>query len=210
MKHEEKTGGAAVGPQDQESRHEAQINSLLDGELDDAQAAALRQAAESDAALAQAIIEAYQLRAELANLPQERAPDSLRQKLQRIPAEHAPRTAPARTGKSSGQGLRWFQPRWVMALAAVPLVILIGLYQPGPREAEDPGRSLAGPTPPTAAELAQARQDLALAFAYLDKAGRVTGREIEYTIGTGMRDPVKENTVRTIAEQFDLNEEQDT
>ncbi len=60
------------------------------------------------------------------------------------------------------------------------------------------------------AELAQARQDVALAFSYLAKASRATEREIEHSIGAGMRDPVTEQTVRTLNEQFDLNEEQES
>ena len=48
---------------------EDQINALLDGELDDAQADALKGAAEQDQALARAIIEAYQLQQLMASLP---------------------------------------------------------------------------------------------------------------------------------------------
>ncbi len=173
---------------------DAQINALLDGELDDAQSDALRAAAEQDPKLARAIIEAYELQQLMAALPEERAPDSLREKLQRIPDDHAPRAA---LSERPPRRWTWFQPRWAMALAAVPLVIAIGMHQSGPRA-------------PSEAELAQARQDLALAFSYLQKASQVTGREIEHSIGTGMRDPVKENTLRTIADQFDLNQEQET
>jgi hypothetical protein len=57
---------------------EEQVNALLDGELNDVQAGALKAAAASDQALAQAIIEAYQLQQALNALPLERAPDSLR------------------------------------------------------------------------------------------------------------------------------------
>lgn len=173
---------------------DAQINALLDGELDDAQADALKAAAEQDPVLARAIIEAYELQQLMAALPEERAPDSLREKLQRIPADHAPRAA---LSKSPARRWTWFQPRWVMALAAVPLVIAIGVHQSGPRA-------------PSEAELAQARQDLALAFSYLQRASQVTGREIEHSIGTGMRDPVKNTTLRTIADHLDLSEEQET
>lgn len=182
---------------------EAQINALLDGELDDAQTQALKSAAERDQALARAIIEAYELQRLIAALPEQRAPDSLREKLRQIPQQHA---APARAPQTAGlraapRRWSWFQPRWVMALAAVPLVVAIGIYQGGPQD---------GPRTPSDAELAQARQDLALAFAYLEKASLATGREIEYSIGTGMRDPVKNNTLRTIADQFELNKEQET
>lgn len=182
---------------------EAQINALLDGELDDAAAERLKAEAGHDPALARAIIEAYQLQRLLAEIPQERAPDSLRAKLQRIPAEQESaerRIAEARKSVERARRPGWFGkggfgPRWAMALAALPLVVMLGIQFSGPKE-------------PTEAELAQARQDLALAFAYLEKASRVTGREIEHSIGAGMRDPVTETTARAISEQFDLNEEQ--
>jgi anti-sigma factor RsiW len=179
---------------------EAQINALLDGELDDAAADSLKAEAEHDPALARAIIEAYQLQRLLTEIPQERAPDSLRQKLQRIPAEQASaerRIAEARKSVGRAKRPRWFEPRWAMALAALPLVVALGIQ-------------FSGPTEPTEAELAQARQDLALAFAYLEKASRVTEREIEHSIGAGMRDPVTETTARAIREQFELNEERDS
>ena len=183
---------------------EAQINALLDGELDDAAAESLKAEADQDPALARAIIEAYQLQRLLAGMPRERAPDSLRQKLQRIPAEQASaerRIAEAARSVERARRPRWFEPRWAMALAALPLVVVLGIQFSG---------QFGGPPDPTQAELAQARQDLALAFAYLEKASRVTEREIEQTIGAGMRDPVTETTARAISEQFELNEEQES
>lgn len=179
---------------------EAQINALLDGELDDAAADALKAEADRDPALARAIIEAYQLQRLLAEIPRERAPDSLRARLQRIPAEQASaerRMEAARKDARRSGKPRWFEPRWVMGLAALPLVVVLGIQFSGPKQ-------------PSEAELVQARQDLALAFAYLEKAGRVTGREIEHSIGAGMRDPVTETTARAISEQFELNEEQES
>ncbi len=184
---------------------EAQINALLDGELDEAGADALKAQAEADRQLARAIIEAYQLQQVMAAIPVERAPESLREKLQRIPAEQESLRLAA-AGGSAGRhaarqhaapGRRWFEPRWAMALAAVPLVVVFGMQLSGPRE-------------PSAAELAQARQDLAVAFNYLAKASRATEREIEHTIGVGMRDPVQKNTVRTLVDQLDLNEERES
>jgi len=164
---------------------EARINALLDGELDDAQADELKSAAEDDQALARAIIEAYQLQQAMAQPPPERAPASLRRKLRRIPREQRALERPA-----------WFQPRWAAALVAIPLVAVITVSQLGPRE-------------PTKAEVAQARQDLALAFAYLDRAGRKTGLTIESAINDGLTEPVTESTVRTLDEQFSLNKEQE-
>ena len=68
------------------------------------------------------------------------------------------------------------QPRWAMALAAIPLVVI--------------AVSLMQPDTPSASEIAQARQEMAIAFAYLDKAGVITGREIESTVGHTMADAV--------------------
>ena len=174
---------------------EDQINALLDGELDDAQADALKGAAEQDQALARAIIEAYQLQQLMASLPVERAPDSLRRKLAAIPEEQ---TSAARAVEAINRKPRfgWLRPQWAMALAAVPLVIALVVSQQGPKQ-------------PSEEELAQARQDLALAFAYLEKATKVTEREIEYSIGTGMRDPVRGTTIQSIVEQFKFDKEQE-
>lgn len=197
---------------------EAQVNALLDGELDDAAAGALKARAEQDQALARAIIEGYRLQRLVASLPIEPAPDSLREKLRRIPAEQESLALAAsrreRTARQGGGRRRWFgfEPRWAMALASVPLVIAVGTQLSGPRLDRAPTETTqsAQREAPTDAELAQARKDLALAFAYLREASRVTEREIEQTIGAGMRDPVTERTVRTLSEQFDLNEERDT
>ena len=60
---------------------ESRINDLLDGELNAEEAADLRAEAENDAALAQAIIDAYALQASLDELEIERAPASLRKRL---------------------------------------------------------------------------------------------------------------------------------
>lgn len=162
---------------------EDQVNALLDGELDEAQAEALKAAAEQDRALARAIIEAYQLQQAMARLPLERAPASLRRKLRRIPRERALADRPA-----------WRRPAWVAVAAAVPLALVV-VSQLGPKQ-------------PSAAEIAQAQQDLAVAFAYLDKVGRRTSQEIESTVGNEMNQAVTGNMVRAVTEQFQLNKEQ--
>lgn len=164
---------------------EDQINALMDGELGDAEAEALKGAADNDQALARAIIEAYQLQQALASIPLERAPASLRRKLKSIPREQRSLSRP------------WLsQPGWVAALAAVPLVLVLVMNITGSRE-------------PTEAEIAQARQDLALALGYLYKASRKTGLAIESSIEEGLAEPVTESTVRTLNEQLDLNKEQE-
>jgi anti-sigma factor RsiW len=161
---------------------EEQVNALLDGELNDVQAGALKAAAASDQALAQAIIEAYQLQQALNALPLERAPDSLRRKLQRIPRERRePWLAFA------------LQPRWAVAFALLAVVALLVTQQ--------------GPQQPSAAEIAQARHELAVAFAYLDKVGEKTGFEIRAAVDSGMQETVTEPVFKTITEQFEFNKE---
>jgi hypothetical protein len=51
---------------------------------------------------------------------------------------------------------------------------------------------------PSQAEVLQARQDLALAFSYIDKAGVITGREIQSVLGAELVHPVKDNLSKHI------------
>jgi len=120
-----------------------------------------------------------QLEAMLAELEIEKAPASLSSRLNRIPEEES-RKGWAGARKWFAQ---WFDkpaPRWVMApaMAAVPLIVLAVVMT------QDRG--------PTAAEVEQARQDLAFAFSYLDKAGVKTGNEIQSILGGELRHSVKE------------------
>ena len=163
-------------------RNEVRINALVDGELSEAEAQALQRDAARDQALAQAIVEAYRLQRNMEALGAQRAPASLRRRLKRIPREQSRRP---------GWAFPWawpkFWPRWVSvpALAAVPLVaIAIVLMQPA-RHPEQPRQ-------PTAAEVAQARQDVALAFEYLDRITYRTSEEIQQVVGGELRRNVKD------------------
>jgi anti-sigma factor RsiW len=159
-----------------EDKWEDLINALMDGELDAADAEALKAEAMDDRDLARAIIEAYQLQQAMDGVRVERAPDSLRKRLRAIPREH--RRTPV---------FSLLQPRWAMALAAIPLVVI--------------AVSLMRPDTPSASEIAQARHDMAIAFAYLDKAGVITGREIESSVGQTMADAVTDSVNRAIKSQ---------
>jgi len=161
---------------------EAQINALLDGELDEPGADALKAAARNDQSLARAIIEAYQLQQALAALPMERAPASLRRKLRRIPRER----------REPWLGFL-LQPRWAGGMALLAVLALL-LTQLGPRTPSDE-------------EIAKARQELAVAFAYLDKVGARTELEIESTVGAEMNEAVTDTMVRTLKEQFAFDKE---
>ena len=94
--------------------------------------------------------------------------------------------------------LHLFQPRWVAALAVIPLlVIAIGLLAPG----------MKGPAEPSQAEIARAQQELAVAFAYLGKVSRRTSAEIGSTVNTEMQETVNENMIRALQDQVEFNKE---
>jgi hypothetical protein len=116
-----------------------------------------------------------QLEAMLAELEIESAPASLTSRLNRIPEEQG------------SKGWKWpwqwsfnTAPRWAMAPAmavAAVAVLTVALMQ-------DRG--------PSAAEVEQARQDLAVAFAYMDRVGVRTGTEIQSILGSELRETVKQ------------------
>ena len=155
---------------------EDRINALLDGELSVADADLLKAEASDDRDLARAIVEAYQLQQAMEAIHVERAPASLGKRLRAIPREHRRRPA-----------FNLFQPRWAMALAAIPLVLI--------------SVSLMQPDTPSEADITQARQEVAIAFAYLDKAGVITGREIESTVGHTMANAVTGSVEKAIKSQ---------
>jgi len=167
-----------------DDNREAQINALLDGELGESDADELKSAATDDRDLARKIVEAYQLQQLMDGLHVERAPASLRKRLISIPREQRTPT-----------GFRFLQPRWAMALAAVPLAIItLNLMQPDV---------------PSADEIATARQELAIAFAYLDKAGEFTGREIESKVGNTMADAIAGSVIRNVKSQYESSKEKE-
>ena len=159
-----------------DEKWEDRINALLDGELSSADAELLKAEATDDRDLARAIVEAYQLQQAMDEIHVERAPASLRKRLRTIPREQ--RSTPL---------FNLFQPRWVTAFAVIPLVVI--------------AVTLMRPDTPSASELAQARQDLAIAFAYLDKAGVMTGREIESKVGQTMANAVTGSVNKAIKSQ---------
>lgn len=125
-----------------------------------------------------------QLEALLEQLEIEQAPPGLTRRLYRIPLDEA------------GQG-RWWQkllapqPRWVLAPALAAAVLVLGIVLIMPRQ-------------PSEDEIRQARQDLAVAFSYIERAGVVTGQEIHSAIGGELHRTVKENLSKHIpfTEQF--------
>jgi hypothetical protein len=119
----------------------------------------------------------------------EKAPPSLTRRLYRIPREE---------GFEAGwrQLLRPLAaPRWVLvpAFAAALLAIGVVLVMPEPG-LQEPGVA----DRPSQAAVLQARQDLALAFKYIDKAGVLTGREIQSVLSEELIHPVKDNLSKHI------------
>ena len=125
-----------------------------------------------------------QLDALFAEIGIEKAPPSLTSRLQRIPAEHEPRVGWWRRLLAPAQA-----PRWVLVPALAAALLAVGVF-------------LALPRQPSQQEIFQARQDLAVAFSYIDKAGTLTGREIQSVLGSELRDelrdPVKQNLSKHI------------
>ena len=167
-----------------DDKQEERINALLDGELSETDTELLKTDATDDRALARAIIEAYQLQKAMDEIRVEPAPASLRKKLKAIPRQHRVRPS-----------FNILQPRWVMAAAVIPLVVaMVSFMQPNT---------------PSAAEIEKARQDLALAFTYLDKAGQFTSREIESSIGNTMTDAIAGSIIRNVKSQYETPKERE-
>jgi hypothetical protein len=113
----------------------------------------------------------------LEQLTIEKAPASLSARLHRIPDEES------RKERKKESRWSWLKlgpvPRWALApaFAAVPLLV-IAVFLLQPKE-------------PSAADIEQARQDLSVAFTYLDKVGLRTGNEIHHVLGAELRRSVK-------------------
>ena len=161
---------------------ESQINALLDGELDADESEALKWAATSDQELARSIVEAYQLQRAMEHVHVEKAPASLRRRLKKIPGQHRPAI---------------FQPRWAMAFAVVPIVIASVFMLRSP-ELSNEQQNL-----PDAemVKLEQARQDLAVAFAYIDQVSDKTSNRIETELGGEISNAVAGSIFKSINQQ---------
>jgi anti-sigma factor RsiW len=150
------------------------VNALIDGELSEQDRALLAQRLAGDSRLQQMIADSLDLQQALCAIPMERAPASLRRKLRRIPRQQK---ALSRSG--------WLQPGWSWAVAAVPLLVL-AIYLPVQHIAEQER------------QLAQARDELALALVYLHRANQRAGVEVQAALQAGLTRPVTEQTVYVI------------
>lgn len=110
----------------------------------------------------------------------EKAPASLRRRLRRIPSEEAERTSWWRRLLAPNA-----EPRWVLVPALAVSLLVVGVVLVMPRQ-------------PSQADVLQARQDLALAFRYIEQTGLATSEEIQTVLGEGLRHPVKDNLLEHI------------
>jgi hypothetical protein len=108
----------------------------------------------------------------------EKAPAGLSARLHRIPEEEG------RKERRKQPRWSWLRsgpfPRWALApaFAAIPLLVIAVM--------------LIQPRQPSPADVEQARHDLAIAFAYLDKVGFRAGNEIQTVLGAELRHSVKD------------------
>jgi hypothetical protein len=105
----------------------------------------------------------------------ERAPASLRRRLRRIPGEEQPRESWWKRLLAPPPG-----PRWALVPALAVTVLAVGVVLVMPRQ-------------PSQEDVLLARQELAVAFSYIEQAGLATSREIQSVLDEGLRHPVKGN-----------------
>jgi hypothetical protein len=121
-----------------------------------------------------------ELEALLSELRIEKAPRSLTRRLRRIP-------------RGEGGEPAWWQGllspgparRWLLAPALAAGLLLVGI-------------ALLLPKQPSRQEILQVRQELAVAFQYIDKAGAVTGREIHSALGDELSRPIRDSLSKHI------------
>jgi hypothetical protein len=121
-----------------------------------------------------------ELDALFAELDVERAPPGLTRRLYRIPQEEQGRQSWLQRLLASGP-----RPRWVLVPALAAAVLALGVILMLPRQ-------------PSQEEILQARHDLGVAFSYIDKAGVLTGQEIQSVLGGELRHTVKDNLSKHI------------
>lgn len=123
-----------------------------------------------------------QLQLALADLPDEPVPHRLRRALKRIPREQ-------RTGTPWG----WFSPAWAFALLLVPLTLMVYLQNERLQRQE--------------LEIAQGRQDLAVALGYIEKANQSANLQIKAAIESGLARPVTDNTLKALQQPLNITRE---
>jgi len=169
----------------EESEFEQLLDAFIDGDLEPDQRQVLLARASEDPALGASLANAMELQQALSGLPKLQAPASLTRKLQQIPQP------------LSHWADNWLRrPRW--AYAAILVLSLMGgreIYQQHQQQLAQQ------------AELAQARQDLALALAYLNKVNRNANTQIQLTVNEATAKPVARVTTKTLQNQLQPRQE---
>jgi anti-sigma factor RsiW len=164
---------------------EEKINALLDGDLDETAAEALKAAAAENSALARKIVDAWRLQEGMNRLALEKAPASLRRKLMRIPREH----------RSATRGRLPRSPHWALAggLVSVSVIaVVLMTSEPDTRAVINNPPALSHGTS-DARRAEQARRELAITFHYLDKIGLRLGHQIRTELNDELTAPIKDN-----------------
>jgi len=121
-----------------------------------------------------------QLDALLAELEVEPAPPALRRRLRRIPRAEGGKHDAWKRLFPGGPMRSWaLVPALAVALLAVGIVVML-------------------PDEPPEEEVLRVRQELAVAFSYIDRAGVLTGQEIQSVLGGELRRSIKGNLSRSI------------
>lgn len=223
-KDEHATSDMYRQPSEQLEHWQLLILDFVDGDLAEEEQQQLQHLAANNSDIAQELNDALALQSLLCDLPREKAPDSLKSKLSRIPdqfsitkdqvcnsinndSDHAKRPLQPDSDLSTfGAALKnfnaWLSPLNLAKFAAIPLFLIVSL-QFGPSQTTDQ-IGLAGSD---AAELQHAKEELAIAFAYLGKTSNRTTAEIQTAMFNGIQQPVTRNTIQRLNNQLSLKKE---
>ena len=158
--------------------YEGRVEAFVDGELPDNEARMFTARLKVDRVLKQSVEAAIALQGALSAIPARKCPGSVS------------RNVFAETGTT--WQLSWNRDwNWAVAASTAVFAIAVSLSLLSPRNSD--------PMEPTAAELAQARQDLAVAMAYLGHASSIASREVSRQIlNEGFVRPVSAGLQRSL------------
>ena len=139
--------------------YDERIEAFIDGELPDNEARMFAARLAGDRQLQQSVEAGLALQSALGAMPLQKCPNSVSRKVF------------AETGAGWRLNHNW---TWAAAATAAVFAIALNLAVLSPQPVT--------PAQPSAAELAQAREDLAVAMAYLGRASNVAGREVSRQI----------------------------
>ena len=151
--------------------YDGRVEAFIDGDLPDNESRMFAARLKVDRKLKQSVKDAISLQGTLRAMPTHKCPKSVSQQVF--------------AATDTGWRLDW-NPGWNWAAAATAAVFAVALSLSllGPQHSD--------PLQPTTAELARARQDLAIAMVYLGRASSVTSREVS-------RQMINEGFVRPVS-----------